>query len=422
MTVYTVGSLFAGIGGFDYGLEQTGRYRTLWNVEYDPHAGEVLTRRFPDAARYQDVRDARDLPKVDVLTGGFPCQDLSLAGIGAGIGGARSGLWTEYARIIDEIQPAVVLIENVPALLIRGFEVVVADLVRLGYNLEWDCLPAAAFGAPHLRDRVWVVAHKHPEPVIFGQPAALFPLEPEGAADLEDTTTADYTDEDGVTATPAARWHRWPRAGWVTDDPGLVMPLEPLARVGDVKRNGGALIPTPTAGDGKGSGSRNLPGSRAHVGVSLTDYVRTGNSTTPRLWPTPRASTGGGEGTGEGTTYVRTPSQQDGTHGRYLQVEAFESVMPDADSEQRRAAGALNPEWVEWLMGFPVGWTDTKISNVDLRRIAWHDGEPDGVPRISDRKDQRKGRLTCLGNALIPPAAAYLGERALTILNERTPA
>jgi DNA (cytosine-5)-methyltransferase 1 len=99
------------------------------------------------------------VPYVDVLCGGFPCQDLSYAGKGAGIDGERSGLWSEYARLIRELRPRYVVVENVPALLGRGLGRVLGDLAACGYDAEWDCLPASAFGAPHRRDRVWVVAY-----------------------------------------------------------------------------------------------------------------------------------------------------------------------------------------------------------------------------------------------------------------------
>jgi DNA (cytosine-5)-methyltransferase 1 len=155
-----VGSLFAGIGGFDLGLERAGMH-TVWQVEQEPFRRAVLARQFPDAQRFKDVRDvgAHNLEWVDVICGGFPCQDLSLAGKGAGIDGARSGLWSEYARIVGELRPRYVIVENVPALLGRGMGRVLGDLAALGYDAEWDCLPASAFGAPHRRDRLWIVAY-----------------------------------------------------------------------------------------------------------------------------------------------------------------------------------------------------------------------------------------------------------------------
>jgi DNA (cytosine-5)-methyltransferase 1 len=158
--VLTFGSLFAGIGGFDYGFERAGM-RCVWQCEIDAYCIRVLEKHWPDVLRVRDIRQLRadDVPKVDVFCGGFPCQDISLAGKGAGIGGARSGLWSEYARLIGELRPRYVVVENVAALLARGLSVVLGDLAALGYDAEWDCIPASAVGAPHRRDRLWIVAY-----------------------------------------------------------------------------------------------------------------------------------------------------------------------------------------------------------------------------------------------------------------------
>jgi DNA (cytosine-5)-methyltransferase 1 len=156
----TFGSLFAGIGGFDLGLERAGM-RCEWQVEIDPYARAVLAKHWPDVRRHEDVRTFPP-PEgewgVDVICGGFPCQDISVAGKGAGLAGARSGLWYEYARIIGELRPRYVIVENVAALLARGMGTVLGDLSSLGYDAEWHVVPASAVGAPHRRDRVWIVA------------------------------------------------------------------------------------------------------------------------------------------------------------------------------------------------------------------------------------------------------------------------
>jgi DNA (cytosine-5)-methyltransferase 1 len=157
----TVGSLFSGIGGIDLGLELAGM-RVRWQVEIDPWCQRVLEKHWPNVDRYDDVRAVglHNLERVDVIAGGFPCQDISVAGDGLGIeDGERSGLWTEFARIVRELRPRYVLVENVSALLVRGLGRVIGDLAESGYDAEWDCLPAAAIGAPHRRDRVFVVAH-----------------------------------------------------------------------------------------------------------------------------------------------------------------------------------------------------------------------------------------------------------------------
>jgi DNA (cytosine-5)-methyltransferase 1 len=167
MTPPTFGSLFAGIGGIDLGLERAG-FRCCWQVERDEYANRVLAKHWPDVPRYRDVRfflggkrwrSVRSAWSVDLIAGGFPCQDISVAGKGAGIDGSRSGLWSEYARIIRLLRPRFVLVENVAALLARGIDRVLGDLAACGYDAEWDCIPAIAVGAPHVRDRVFIVAH-----------------------------------------------------------------------------------------------------------------------------------------------------------------------------------------------------------------------------------------------------------------------
>jgi len=156
--------LFSGIGAFSLGLERAGM-RTVAFCEIEPFARRVLARHWPDVHIFHDVRElsAQHLSAkglgVDLICGGFPCQDISVAGRGAGIGGERSGLWSEFARLIGEIRPRYAIVENVSALLGRGLGDVLGDLAALGYDAEWHCIPASAIGAPHIRDRVWIVAY-----------------------------------------------------------------------------------------------------------------------------------------------------------------------------------------------------------------------------------------------------------------------
>lgn len=159
----TVGSLFSGIGGLELGLERAGM-EVRWQVENDDYASRVLAKHWPDVARYADVRDvgAHNLEPVDLICGGFPCQDVSLAGQRAGLEGQRSTLWSEFARCIRELRPRWVLAENVPGLLSsdsgRFFGAILRDLAAAGYDAEWQSIPAAWVGAPHLRWRVLLVA------------------------------------------------------------------------------------------------------------------------------------------------------------------------------------------------------------------------------------------------------------------------
>lgn len=154
-------SLFTGVGGLDLGLERAG-FRCVAQVEADPWCRRVLARHWPRVARFDDVRTFTPGSingHVALVAGNFPCQDISTAGKKVGIGGPRSGLWKEMLRVIQELAPAVALVENVAALRSRGLDVVLGDLAASGFDAEWDCLPASAFGAPHRRDRLFVVAH-----------------------------------------------------------------------------------------------------------------------------------------------------------------------------------------------------------------------------------------------------------------------
>jgi DNA (cytosine-5)-methyltransferase 1 len=159
-----MGSLFAGIGGFDLGFERAG-FKTSWQVEIDPYCQKVLAKNFPEAERFGDIREcgSHNLKPVDVISGGFPCQDISTAGRGAGIEGERSGLWGDMCRIVCEIRPSFVLVENVAALLGRGMGRVLGDLAEIGYDAEWEIISAADVGAPHLRERVWITAYPNTE-------------------------------------------------------------------------------------------------------------------------------------------------------------------------------------------------------------------------------------------------------------------
>lgn len=156
----TFGSLFAGIGGFDLGFERAGM-RCEWQVEIDPYCQRVLAKHWPNVRRWDDVRTfppAGDW-NVDVICGGFPCQDISNAGTRDGLDGDRSGLWFEFLRIIRLLRPSYVVVENVAALLERGIGVVLGGLAGIGFDATWEVLSACAFGASHTRRRLFIVAY-----------------------------------------------------------------------------------------------------------------------------------------------------------------------------------------------------------------------------------------------------------------------
>ncbi len=160
----TLGSLFSGIGGLDLGVEHATGGRCVWQVEKEEFGRAVLAKHWPDAVRYDDVCTVNGLPAVDLICGGFPCQDVSLAGKRAGFAGERSSLWREYRRIIADVGPRLVFVENVPGLLTaddgHAFAEVLGDLAALGFDATWDVFRASDVGAPHRRERLFLLAYR----------------------------------------------------------------------------------------------------------------------------------------------------------------------------------------------------------------------------------------------------------------------
>lgn len=161
--------LFSGIGGFSLGLERTGDFETVGFVEIDPFCRRVLAKHWPDVPQFEDVRNVTDetlrqrgVDEITVLTGGFPCQPFSSAGKQRGTNDERH-LWPEIIRLVREIRPRYIILENVPNLLAidrgRVFGTILGELAEVGFDAEWQVLSAAAFGAPHLRERLWIVAY-----------------------------------------------------------------------------------------------------------------------------------------------------------------------------------------------------------------------------------------------------------------------
>ena len=174
--------LFSGIGGFSLGLKKAGGFTTVCYCEIDQACQQVLYGLMLDGALdtapiCTDVKRLDGAPwagRVELICGGFPCQDISAAGLRAGIDGERSGLWREIARLVRQVRPRYVLVENVAALLGRGIDVVLGDLAALGFDAEWGVLGADDFGATQHRERVWILAYAHDAglqgPVWIGEP------------------------------------------------------------------------------------------------------------------------------------------------------------------------------------------------------------------------------------------------------------
>ena len=380
-----VGDLFAGIGGASCAVHAViPNAETVWQSDL---IGEAVRRRHvPDAAQLVgDVRalDPASLPRVDLLTAGFPCQDLSVAGKQAGLDGARSGLYREVLRFAAAMSPERVLIENVPALL-HYLPRLSADFRALGYGLTWTVCEAANAGLPHLRRRVFVLAEM------------------------------DRTGRGAVEVDQAGRWQDDNLRTWGT------------ARTQDAKH----AAPTPWEMTSSYGGCVRA----LHVQVATASSAEEA-----RLWASPRASDADrssdpdrkGGGTGGIVGQVRawpTPTSRDYKSGDTPNRKGTEALSSAAGAAAMGLFGRrLSPAWVEALMGYPIGWTEPDAEPQPLpgavrgrypagwdRAEPWpgFDWEPprtlpDGAP-VKGRAD----RLRALGNAWCPAQGA-LALRAL---------
>jgi len=353
-----VGSLFAGIGGFDLGLSWAG-YDIVWQVELDEWCRKVLAKHWPDATRFADIRDCglHNLEPVDVICGGFPCQDISLAGKQAGLDGERSSLWWEMRRIVGELRPRYVIVENVPNLLIRGFDRVLGSLSEIGYDAEWDVISAQDVGAPHLRQRLWIVAY------------------PTGAR-------GEAWDGDGLGTDHRSRRHQGVAAGQGGEG-GTVVEDTPRKQLEERIDNGGEDKRRPH-GQPTRSGT---PVAHPHV-----DDGRGGGSAVPcRRHPRVEHRRGGtgldvGESAEELAHAIGPRLEGHARHGAVGNECGRVASGPD---------GSVAPEGVcERTDGYHPGWVV----------------EPD-VGRVAHGVSRRVDRLRGLGNAIVPQIAYWLGTR-----------
>jgi DNA (cytosine-5)-methyltransferase 1 len=193
--------LFSGIGGFSLGLERAGM-RTVAFCEIDAFCRRVLAKHWPEVPCYGDVRTLTaerlqaDGISVDVICGGFPCQGISEAGLRQGLSDPRSGLWREYARIIGDVRPRFVVVENVSELLRNGYGMgeVLGDLAKIGYDAEWHSIPAIAVGADHIRERIWIIAY----PDSTGREPLHVERGKQRQAQMGEDAAADHADHNGA--------------------------------------------------------------------------------------------------------------------------------------------------------------------------------------------------------------------------------
>jgi DNA (cytosine-5)-methyltransferase 1 len=423
--VLTVGSLFSGIGGFDLGLERTGHMRTVWFCEQDEFCQRVLAKHWPGVPCHPDVRalvadadgagcsapsaqrcDSHRLrsagavgsrgsdgalpvpvPYVDVLCGGFPCQDLSYAGKGAGLDGERSGLWGEYARLIRELRPRYVVVENVSALLARGLGRVLGDLAACGYDAEWDCIPASAVGAPHRRDRVWLVAYPggddgrsgragRPASGRAGEPVAIGALQVADAA-LKRIGQCGWLEraQGGDRAWHLHHWLVEPDVGRVADE--LSAGLDGCRL--DAERS-------------------RYQEARA-AGASHAEAMRAVREHGTPTSPPPGLLEAGGDH--RGLREVPSGARRGGRDQADEEAEGLHGLRRDVH-ELQPLAGQDLLEAMSQRSWPPSGH----------EALGWWDTEPP-VGRVARSVPHRVDRLRSLGNALVPQIAEWLGRRIL---------
>ena len=371
--------LFSGIGGFALAGESLG-IETAAFCEIEPFAVNVLQKRFPGVPVFPDVRElgGDSVGGIDIVCGGYPCQDLSVAGKQAGLGGARSGLWFEMLRVVSELRPAYVLAENVRGAVNLALPTVVSGLEGEGYEVRASVVPASAFGAPHKRERLFVLGVRR---------------------DVGDSA--------------CERLQRL----WTTREQESEVYAGKIVPVCD-SIGSGKLWLTPSVEDGGRSGSEKWAGRWANGETPPTYHQRLRTQVlAARMWATPssadcKGSHGGGQGRSLRTDIHEikkmwpTPSASSATIQDMEQAKFAGNDPNRPKYSDVKSVGSLNPAWVECLMNFPLGWTDPDCDEPEpwpgwpaMMGEAQFPYEP---PRTCGRLPNRAARLKCLGNAVVP--------------------
>jgi DNA (cytosine-5)-methyltransferase 1 len=355
----TFGSLFAGIGGIDLGLERAG-WRGRWQVEYEPFCQRVLAKHWPDVTRYGDIHDVDwdTVERVDLVAGGFPCQPISTAGRQRAQEDAR-WLWPEFARCLRALRPRYVLVENVANLLGvndgSAFGEVLGDLATLGYDAEWDCIPAYSVGAPHIRDRLWIVG----------------------------------TEQSGAVADPGSSGR----------------PLKPALRAG--RNDVGWSRATVEYADSLGQGWSSPMGSPNLAGVRQGNAGPEPDGASARTVPDT-------DGLGrEGKRSGGLSANGDPSRG----YDADRCGGASADADRSRDADLAIASGERLQEPRRVGRAERPAKSVagsadHVVDAGWWSAEPD-VGRVAHGVPARVDRLRALGNAVVPQVVEFIGRRIL---------
>ncbi len=385
-------SLFSGIGGLDLAAGMAG-IEVVAFCEIEPYPISILEKRYPGIPIYNDIRQLKGSDfneRIDIIHGGFPCQDLSQAGKQAGLEGERSGLWFEMLRIISEVRPRYVLAENVRGAVNLALDTVYSNLVNQGYKVYPYVIPASAVGAPHQRERLFVVGvredvHRQYTEAMENPGCTLRQRLEFSRADGVETgkKDADKFERPGGTLWPTPVASDGSCGGIISPDDTYIQKESGLFR--KINRNGTdgsvglarmvKLWPTPTQRDYKGTSAEE--GLIRNDGKSRMDQL----PNAVKFWPTPRE-------------FMYKDSVVDRGKGNIGE----------------KVGGQLNPDWVEQLMNFPEGWTDVDCDEPKPWQgwpaLLGQEQYPYEFPRTTTGCKNRAKRLKALGNAVVP-AQAY---------------
>ncbi len=401
-----VGSLFSGIGGLDLGLERAGM-RVVWQVENNPYCRKVLAKHWPDIPCYEDVTTltGKELEPVDVICGGFPCQPVSVAGTQKGTHDKR-WLWPEFNRLLRILRPRYAILENVPGLFTvqhgKIFGDILRDLAEGGYDAEWNCLPAAAVGAPHLRYRVFIIATRREmvDPQRDGLASRSEPRSLEAPARIESAGSHDALDLTG-----AGELSSTGRDVADADRAGLKVTTEgrPLS---DTNRQRQSKTRKP------------LKQSRTVGNRAVADADRAGCRERRRsvaVGEKLRPAERGREAVADAESLNDKRRQQGGSLGRRSKVSAGggREAVADADSAGLDGRGESQRTQQQSPRGDqPDGrCADRRFFDAQIGG-EWLP-EPD-VGRVAHGIPSRVDRLRGLGNAVVVPLAEWIGQQVMT--------
>ena len=404
-------ALFAGAGGGILGGHLLG-WRTVCAVEWEPYPASVLCARqndgllppFPvwDDVQTFDGKSWRGI--VDVVSGGFPCQDISAAGKGAGIDGERSGMWREMARIIHEVRPRFVFVENSPMLTSRGLGVVLGDLAKMGFDAKWGVLGANSVGAPHKRDRIWIAGtttntssiglhNQKNKLIVESQRRGQFQFgESRDSSEMDTKTSAGRRDV--LSHAEHNGFRRWEQQSESLEKENVANPngINDALR-GDGENNAETMV-------GRGvhtRGSISNSGSGHQEVARESSYVANPNSVTGRGMESGRSGCNGGEECG----HIRRILGADTGNEQEEKGEILANAMPTGLQGQDNQRGKGNKKW-----------QDTKIRG-HASECSWWQVEPN-VGRVADGVAARVDRLKAIGNGQVSEVA----RRAWEVLSD----